>query len=255
MSIQRYVSRELTHFVGRGLRDACQTSAECQEKQYCLLIKILRDGRLGHIARPHHGVITMSWKGAVPLSSNVKCEAQKVCFCDIPVEDLRLHMRKYSQFGLAFTKDYMVTIGATPVFYVSRKSLVENKWSPSSIPTAKRQRVALGDAFDSLGADCQRLLTPGCRPAATFPEARVVYDDLLFLEQKLAWLFFAQCKFFDSTNDEVDEENFYMEREWRVLGTVPFTLENVSRVILPSSFGKRFRADVPEYWGQVTFSD
>jgi hypothetical protein len=45
-----------------------------------------------------------------------------------------------------------------------------------------------------------------------------------------------------------------MEREWRVLGHVYFALGDVRRVFLPEEFAKRFRADLPEYTGQLTFS-
>ena len=75
------------------------------------------------------------------------------------------------------------------------------------------------------------------------------------MARQVDWLFLAKLKFFDPTKDEDHEENFYMEREWRVLGTVAFSLEEVARIILPPSFAKRFRTDVPEYWGQLTFPD
>jgi len=110
-----YVSHELTHFVGGGLKG----TPECEERQYDLLIKILRQGELGKI-HPGGGIL-MAGKGVgTTLSSNKKVEAQQVCFCDIPIEDLGLHMRKYSQFGLAFTKKYLITKGASPLFYVSK---------------------------------------------------------------------------------------------------------------------------------------
>jgi hypothetical protein len=49
MAAQRYVSPELTHFVGQYLKDLYPSPAEFQEQQYCLLIKILREGQLGKI--------------------------------------------------------------------------------------------------------------------------------------------------------------------------------------------------------------
>jgi hypothetical protein len=64
---------------------------------------------------------------------------------------------------------------------------------------------------------------------------------------------FAFVKCFDETRADDDNENYYMEREWRVLGDVAFSLEDVSRVILPEEFAKRCRADVLGYYKQVTF--
>ncbi len=72
---------------------------------------------------------------------------------------------------------------------------------------------------------------------------------------RLEELLFGQLKFFDQSKDESHDENFYMEREWRVLATVKFTLDDVVRIILPGKFAKRFRVDVPDYAAQVTFSD
>jgi hypothetical protein len=45
-----------------------------------------------------------------------------------------------------------------------------------------------------------------------------------------------------------------MEREWRILGRLEFSLGDVSRVIFPQEFASRFREELPDYIGQVTFS-
>jgi hypothetical protein len=46
-----------------------------------------------------------------------------------------------------------------------------------------------------------------------------------------------------------------MEREWRVIGDVKFALEDVHRVFMPERYAERFREDLPNYIGQLTFSD
>lgn len=66
---------------------------------------------------------------------------------------------------------------------------------------------------------------------------------------------FSFLKMFDDTTTDEDPENFYMEREWRVLGDINFELQDVYRVFLPRSYAERFREDLPEYAGQVTFVD
>lgn len=75
------------------------------------------------------------------------------------------------------------------------------------------------------------------------------------VDQFLSYEIFSYIKFFDEAKTDQDPTNFYMEREWRVLGKVQFSLEDVSRVILPEKFAKRFRSDVPDYYRQVTFID
>lgn len=67
--------------------------------------------------------------------------------------------------------------------------------------------------------------------------------------------FLSFCVPFDSTKDDADQENYYMEREWRVIGDVKFGLEGVCRVILPRPYARRLRSDVPDYAGQITFPD
>lgn len=64
---------------------------------------------------------------------------------------------------------------------------------------------------------------------------------------------FSFLKYFDATTSDEDPENFYMEREWRVLGDVKFELKNVHRIFLLPSYAERFREDMPGYTGQVTF--
>jgi hypothetical protein len=164
------------------------------------------------------------------LSSNEKVQVHQVCFCDIPVQDLSLHMGKYSRFGLAFTKEYLVSKGATPVFYVSQGSRITTRFDPSS--TVRNLPTTLKDEFDWFGAEWEQF--------AIRSRGAAIRNDIFSLEQKLAWLFFAQLKFFDSTKDDDHAENFYMEREWRVYGTIPFTIEDVARIILPQHFAKRF---------------
>ena len=72
---------------------------------------------------------------------------------------------------------------------------------------------------------------------------------------ELSTQFFSLCKPFEGSRAEADPHNYYMEREWRVLGNLRFTLDEVCRVILPPSFARRFRADVSDYCGQVTFAE
>jgi hypothetical protein len=66
---------------------------------------------------------------------------------------------------------------------------------------------------------------------------------------------FSFIKYFDVSSADEDEANVYMEREWRVLGDINFGLSDVHRVFMPKRYAKRFRADLPDYVGQLTFSD
>jgi hypothetical protein len=112
MSSQRYVSPDLTHFVGGGLRS--------QEEQHRLLRRILRERRLrARFPEPlGRAGYALEIHTSECLSGNVAFRGSYVCFCDIPLEDLDLHIRKYSQFGMAFRKQFLLQQGAMPVIYV-----------------------------------------------------------------------------------------------------------------------------------------
>ena len=70
----------------------------------------------------------------------------------------------------------------------------------------------------------------------------------------LNWVFtFTKC--FDAKQSFEHEDNYYMEREWRIGDNVQFALNDVSRVFFPASYAARFRADLPPYIGQIIFVD
>jgi hypothetical protein len=83
-----------------------------------------------------------------------------------------------------------------------------------------------------------------------FPEE---HSGLGVLQAFLDFYVFSFMKYFDANTSDDDPKNVYMEREWRVVGDVGFDLNDVYRVILPRSYAERFRRDLPEYTGQVTF--
>lgn len=263
MGQQRYVSKELTHFVGRAL--------PTDEERYALLLKILREGWLTH---PPHDLTfsgNLSVKRNAPVSSNEMYSPQVVCFCDIPVDDLSIHIEKYGPFGIAFSKAFLVERGANPVFYVATASRIHSlitsdliaeitrdprTFDHDKVRAALDQTIERGAAFDRAVPEWHRMVdllhsllmqtraTPGV-PA----EAQRLHDLTLFMEFQI----FSFIKFFDPGLDESHRENFYMEREWRVVGNVQFNLSDICRVLLPKEFGHILRADVPEYAGQVNF--
>jgi hypothetical protein len=238
MPTQRYVSPELTHFVGRRL------SEDQQDQQYSLLVNdILKAGCLMHPhfdRPPKEGLSGSPLVGGTAAPDVDDTEAaywQGICFCDIPVTDLEIHMKKYSRFGLSFLKPFLVDKGANPVLYVAKNS----------------QALAFGLPGSHSGYD-------------VWPRHKVFEGNIQLIEDYrgklpdtlryfLDMLVFAFIKYFDDSTSDEDEANVYMEREWRVLGDVNFTLADVYRVFMPERYAERFRADLPDYKGQLTFSD
>ena len=248
---QRYVSTELTHFVGASLSEP--------EAQYQLLIRIINDGILltpgkSGVVVQHgdHGPVqtekrTYSINYREPLSSNKKYQASIVCFADIPLDDLPIHIKKYSGFGLSFLRPFLLLQGASPVFYIARQSVI-------SIPkktSLEATRTTLADHFDAAEQLLSEIvLRPQNSPFADDPGP---LDPVAaeFLTNHL----FPFMKFFDAELGDEHPDNFYMEREWRVVGPVRFRIRDIERLLVPRAFAQRIRADVPSYSGQLSLTD
>ena len=75
------------------------------------------------------------------------------------------------------------------------------------------------------------------------------------IQRFLSLHMFCYLKFFDHELPDDAPDNFYFEREWRVCGNLQFNLQDVRRVLIPEEYAERFRQDLPEYYGQVNFTD
>jgi hypothetical protein len=246
MLIQRYVFSDLTHFVGRRLRNHCE--------RYKMLRRILRTGILKASPKANGtGPMVRVFQKFTEsrLSSNRACGLAAVCFCDIPLCDLPIHMIKYSNFGLAFSKDFLTDFGALPTVYVPKLG------RPASLPYEGygRGRVASqAVSFDEfwkvlnrIDADLSRLKNQ--------KGAELLVRDLQRMITFLEFHLVSNLKFFDHRLSDIDPHNYYMEREWRVCQDIRFTLGNVLRVVIPENFGRQFRRDFPAFDGEVLFAD
>jgi len=133
-------------------------------------------------------------------------------------------MHKYSQFGLSFLKSFLVQKGANPVFYIAKNSMINGDMR--------------SDLSDKMVHEYHQTTIPLIiKDNPWIPD----FDDYI--------LRYIKC--FDDSLDEDDQDNYYMEREWRILDQVEFTLENVNKIILPESYGERFHDEFPQYSGMV----
>src|SRR5580704_13418599 len=222
---QRYVSAELTHFVGRGRQPS---------EQYDLLKRILSSGTLGsHPPGSAPISLTVNWGGS--SCENSVFSPQVICFCDIPLADLNIHMRKYSQVGVAFSKTFLAGQGATPVFYLAKNVA----GSELRCEYFDRMLKVYRTATDRVQSN-----------SSLSPDERREFGDL---QRFFEFLIFSHTKFFDETLPDDHIDNYYMEREWRVMGSVRFGLSEVERGIIPRSFATEFRREVPAYLGQLHF--
>ncbi|MBI3803663.1 MAG: hypothetical protein HY282_07855 [Nitrospirae bacterium] len=232
---QRYVSSEMTHFVGRNLPEA---------DQYQLLIEIIASGWLTHA--PHNPAISgqLTVNTNARMSENEMYFPQIISFSDIPIGELDIHIRKYSRFGLSFLKSFLVEQGANPVFYICKNA--------SSRDKGRTQRITLGERFDRVVHE-YHLLFKELQASGEKSEDAHHLKQLLSIKEFLDYHIFSFLKFFDESKPDDAPENFYMEREWRILGNLQFTVDHIRRIILPESYAARLRADLPKYVGQITF--
>jgi hypothetical protein len=269
--MQRYISRELTHFVGRTLP---------VEDQFAIFCKVLSSGWLTHPPHNPHVSGNLTVRGDTRLSTNEMYSPQVVCFCDIPLADLHLHIRKYSPFGIAFPKQFLLLQGAAPVFYIPRDAMVKIV-DPQPSPAgglasdgdweryiaSQWKRVSKATYFDEMAsklAGVLRVPRPH-EPPINREDLRVFFDhmkaqmaemrELAEVDMWLGFHVFSFMKFFDATLPDDDPDNYYFEREWRAIGNVRFTLDDVVRVCLPSAYARRFRQQVPDYYGQIAYVD
>jgi Putative abortive phage resistance protein AbiGi, antitoxin len=253
-SIQRYVSEELAHFAGRG---------KPESEQYDTLLKILRSGTLlaprgGPATEPDGTPLPPSYQLKISPNAPVveKFESNVVCFCDIPVEDLGIHTGKYSRFGLSFLKDFLVPRGASPVFYLDNQAPVESLLASFDYKKAPREQIFdMGQKLTNELLHELQFKRTGPSEEPRDPSARESSDPFRIsdIRKFLGYHIFAFLKPFNASTADTDPENFYMEREWRVLGNVDFAIDDIYRVFLPQEHARRLRDDVPEYAGQLTF--
>jgi len=244
MHMQRYVSQLLTHFVGRNVKQ--------DEDRYQLLLRILKSGWLLSSAMVNTKPEDLPSRIKQPSYSypldisiidlNDVFISDVVCFADIPLADLHLHMQKYSLFGISFKKDYLIKKGASPVFYISSDS-IDTSEKDASLETVFRNEL---QNYLNFSSNYQNNLIG----QYTSSEMSQYKFQMFFLKRVLCFL-----KFWKSSKDDLDVDNFYLEREWRVYGGLPFSLDDVERIIIPRQFSKNLRVNIPEFNNEVVFSD
>jgi hypothetical protein len=130
-------------------------------------------------------------------------------------------------------------------------SLIEDPGTLSSTDSEEQAEAIRRVWINIFGLDddrLERLKGIFCKNEQLSKNLHIIYN-FLFL------YVFGFVKGFDSTLAEDDPNNYYMEREWRVIGNIKFALTDIERVIFPRDYASRFRKDFPDYAGEVFFAD
>jgi|GEM_PF-3339833 len=238
-------------------------SKTLEEQLYERLVSILKEGQLktggketGVNADPSIGKEGMTVEHVITYEVGSRSlqkifDPAVICFCDIPVEDIGIHVSKHSPFGLAFSRGFLLERGTNPVLYLAEDTKVgEGAGTLGSLFIDEMNR-ALHLLSELQLAHSHPAGAPRFQGVQGLPHG--VTHDATLIHQFLLIHVFAFVKAFRGDSADDDPENYYMEREWRRYGDLDFTLEDVCRVYLPRRFAKRLRADLPDYYGQVTF--
>ena len=237
---QRYISPILTHFVGGKLPS--------DNDRYNCLATILNER---WITYPPHDATTripgyelkIYHKEDISKGANKMYRPDMVCFCDIPVGDLDIHTGKYGRFGLAFEKRFIAKSGGAPVFYVPKEATPVLGAGEDESGNEYRNR---GTYFDDKVRESETFLRELCGQEEWREKAHKVYE---FLASSV----FAHILCFDHGLDDTDRDNYYFEREWRILGSLQFHISHVRTIFLPNEgrWARRFREDFPAYCGEL----
>ena len=261
-----YISDYLCHFVGRSRAN--------DDERFDLLVKIIKEKQLkANLDTPDNPSLYTSsnYKGDRLGEILERCDC--VCFCDIPDDMLEIHTSKYSRFGIGFTKPFLASQGARPVMYVPLSARMKEpcftdtpKDNPidyylylNKLSNNLNPMLMLLNAFFKFDNQIRQLINAGgdLKRSVELYDGTVLKELLdghahqMMFSETVAWA--TQCsyvKVFDETLAEDDPDNYYMEREWRSLKSVDFSVNDIQKVYLPSQqYRERFMAEFPDYAG------
>lgn len=228
------MNEALYHFVGWG----SPTDDEKNFKTLCAILDLMRVGRYPN-DNPSAGLQLIIDSNRT-LQKGELIQQSITCFCDIPFDDLGIHVSKYGSFGVGVSRHWLSVFGARPVSYVPR---------PSSRPDTRGH---------SLVSELQALIK-GIQTHLYPPEpfentsVRTVGEELttsaevidclesVFNRELLAYL-----KFYDSDLPQDHPENYYTEREWRKFLPMPLDLA-LLEVVVPASYEEVTRNRFPQF--------
>lgn len=261
--MQEYVSKELSHFVGRSLHS--------NDERMKLLVLIIKSGQLiANIKNSDNPTIQTSFRYKAERLGEVYEQNDIVCFCDIPRSQLKIHTSKYSEFGISFCKSFVGKQGTRPVMYVPinfemmDKTETINSKKPEEYFTSMHNQIAtLGvlilffSQSGGLNTFFQNFKEKVPKQLIEILDQRTIEkienEDsyrLIFSLQSALLTQLAFVKLFDAQLEDIDEDNYYLEREWRNLNNLDFNLSDIKCVFLPNEkYKAEFKSLFPLYDG------
>lgn len=236
-----YISDELFHFVGHRHPLA-------HDDNFNTLLAIIASGCVS--SEPPTigwGPTTVRLKQGASLETEGLAVSNITCYCDIPPGALDLHASKYGCFGLSFSRHLLIGYGARPVLYVPMQS---TDWGSPYGRTLLRDVQAVFQGFmTQLYEPSATDLTAHSRVLTHAPATPA--EALAALHSTLLRDFLAYIKPYDSELPSDHDRYFYAEREWRRIGSLMFSLDDVRTIVLAPGYEARFREAVPNFRGNI----
>lgn len=273
--MNEYTSNLLCHFVGRSKPD--------DNERFNLLLNIIKGRKLiANIREPERLKSTFEGNYQCEHVGEVFGQCDCVCFCDIPNSALSIHTAKYSKFGLGFDKAFIASQGAHPVMYIPKNYPIvergdgsaEGKSSTPRIPEMYypyllRLSTNLLPLMEIgyIGVDLQKqeknLISIGLGKHLDLLNDTVrtaffggKYHPLVYNILQGVGNQFAYVKLYDVNLPDDHPDNYYMEREWRSLENISFTLNDIKAIYLPDQrYVALFSEECPEYTGDFIILD
>ena len=265
-----YTSNLLCHFVGR--------SKSNDDERFELLETIIKSKKLiANLSNPNNLGSSFSSGYQCEHLGEVFEKCDCVCFCDIPNESLGIHTNKYSKFGMGFERTFIAEKGAHPVMYVPKNYTIAEIGDTSEKAktcTPKQPQLYYPHLLNT-ACNLLPLMELGYTNVdlnkiedfykhSGFGEWLNTFDNdirekffsgqfhpLIFSLLQGAATQLAYVKLFDTTLADDHPDNYYMEREWRSLKNIEFTLNDIKTIYLPNeTYKENFIKDFPDYSGE-----
>jgi hypothetical protein len=173
---------------------------------------------------------------------------------------------------LSFLKEFIASRGGNPVYYIPRSGAVRKT---RDLKPGEIQKIIIEHGHENLMEHMDETVSNAvyfnemlaeyhevfkifwdvARKIDPQPGVSGLFKRVIDLQRFLDFHIFSYLKFFDHMLNDDHEDNYYFEREWRIVGNVKFSPSDIKTIFMPSRFSEKFREEYPQYGGQLIFVD
>ncbi|MBC8385482.1 MAG: hypothetical protein H8E57_08200 [Candidatus Cloacimonetes bacterium] len=142
--------------------------------------------------------------------ADIEIAIPMICFCDIPLSNIKHHIRKYGNYAIGMSLEWAEKNGINPVIYLKNNSILSKQL----------QKIST-------------IIKPDSHTEITNPEAILALTDILRYIKSFNGSFKRNWNSYENT-----DEKFYDEREWRYIPSIEDT-KIEKAFISPVEFNKK----------------